>query len=100
MNLFTFLKFGGLLVSGVLNLLGAFGETKDENGKLNSKGKWNLVLTILGLVISLGAMVIEEIEGREAAAEARALADAQRGFMTRFETAGAIAGFELPAKDV
>jgi hypothetical protein len=72
----SFLKFGGIILSGILGILTTLTQTHEEVGadgkkKLNRWGKCAFTLTILGFTTALGAQLAEVIQKQHEEAESR-----------------------------
>src|ERR1017187_2707848 len=79
MDLFlTILKFGGIIVSGALGILGTVTETRNKRtGRLTRWGKWALSLTIAGFATALLAQIAEQVKGQRDSQKAQNITNLQ-----------------------
>ena len=60
-TILSLLKYGGIVVAGISGLLGTLTRTHDAKRKLTSWGKVSISITILSLIVTLGAQYTEGI---------------------------------------
>ena len=74
--LLTVLKFGGIIVSGTLGILGTLTQTHEQvevggKKKLNRWGRWAIRLTIIAFLTAFGAQLAEVFKKRHEDTESR-----------------------------
>jgi hypothetical protein len=70
-DILNILKYGGIVVAGGSGLLGTLTKTHDKNRKLTAWGIVSVVITILSLLVALGAQYAEGVRQKRQDSESR-----------------------------